>query len=104
MAVRIEGCADNGSGADDPADLRQKVALAIVEALGDHGPVQAQQHAIHRQGVAQLADDFVAQVNIGPATDDSAGFCPGGRSLDHLDLVGRSVAEFAQRHERGTAQ
>ena len=93
MAVRIEFGGDQYAGADDGAHALKQIALAIVIALRDHGAMQAEHDGIDRQRGAQLAEDFVAQVLIGLALQQSAGLRPGRRAFDQREaLLGRAPA------------
>ena len=60
VAVRVELDADDAGGAYDVAHALDDVAFDVVIAVGDHGAVQAQEHAVEREGLAELAENFVA--------------------------------------------
>ena len=67
MAVRIELDADHAALADDGAGALDDVALHVVVAVGDHGAVQAEQHAVDRHGGPQLSQNLVAhELVVGP--------------------------------------
>ena len=88
VAVRVELDADGHVGADQRAHLRDQLALAVVAAVGHHRAVQAEQHAVHRQRGAQLAEDLVAQRLPGLARDQARGLGEGGRALHQRPALG----------------
>ena len=47
-------------GPDDGAHALHDVAFDVVIAVGDHGTVQAEHHAVERQRRLELAQDLVA--------------------------------------------
>ncbi|KAG1391869.1 hypothetical protein G6F59_014769 [Rhizopus arrhizus] len=91
MAVRIQLGADDGVGADDCAGAAQKVAFAVVIAVGHHGAVQAEQGDIHLARAAQVFKQLVAQRFVGVAGGDPR---RGGAGIVERD------AHIAQRMAR----
>ncbi len=61
VAMRIELAGDQNIGPDDGAHAFQKIALAIVIALRDHGAMQAENDCIDRQSGLQLIQNFITQ-------------------------------------------
>ena len=54
VAMQVELDADRHVRTDDLADMGQEVAFAVVVALGHHGAVHGQEHAVDRQGGLQV--------------------------------------------------
>ena len=44
--MEVERDRDRHRGAHGPAHRRDDVTLAVVDALGDHGAMQVEQHAV----------------------------------------------------------
>ena len=64
VAMRIEFDADRHLRPDQSADMLEDVALAIVIAMRHHRAVQAEQHAVDRQGRLELPEDLVAHLLV----------------------------------------
>ena len=87
MAVGIELDADQNIRPDDLTDAREEITLGVLVAIGDHGAVQAKHNTVHRQGGAQLVEDFVAQILVGPAVHQAGRIGPGSGALDQLPAL-----------------
>ena len=88
VAVQVQFDPDHGIRADQAAHPFEQVAFAVVISLGDHGPVQTEQHAVHGQGGLKLAQDLIPQVFVCLAVDQAARFGPGGRAFDQFEPLG----------------
>ena len=53
-----------GTAPDGGAHRLQQVALAVVDALDDHGAVQVEQDAVERPGGAQVGHEAVAGLRV----------------------------------------
>ena len=53
VAVHVQHRHDGAIWADQGTGLDHQVALRVVLVLGRHRAMERQQHAVHRQGVAQ---------------------------------------------------
>ena len=70
MGVRIERAADHHVRPDDLAHALEKVALAIVIAVGDHRAVHPEQHHVDRQRGTQIRQQRIPQPLKGRARED----------------------------------
>ena len=98
MAVRVELGADHDGRADQGADAREQVALAVVVAVGDHRAMQRQQHDLDRECRPQLVEQPVAERLPGVARGRAGRRGEGGEALDHGEAIaGRPPARGDQR-------
>ncbi len=104
VAVRIELDADHAVLADDGACPLDDVALHVVVAVGDHGAVQSEQHAVDRQGGLQLAQDLVAhELVVGPV--GGAGRAGGeAAALDQREPLGGGTPAGDEQRGRAHAR
>ena len=64
VRVEIELRSHGNLGTNQLAHAGQDVALAVVAAVGHHGAVEHQQHAVHGQGCLQIREKLVAQLLV----------------------------------------
>ena len=92
VAVQVVFRANHCLRADDLPRPGQQVALAILIAIGNHGPVQAEQSDIDGQGGPELVQDFIAQAFERRARDEAGGLGPGAGALDQREAFLRRAA------------
>ena len=104
VAVEVERHRDGHVGPDDRADGGDEVALAVVHALGHHGAVQVEQHAVEPAGGLEIGQHPVLHVSVDVAGHPAGrrgrrrhrghegGAEPLGR-LDHATQTGARPAE-----------
>lgn len=102
MAVRIKACANHNIRANQLANTGNQVAFAIKVILRHHCTMQAKDHTINRHGRTQLAQNFITQVFISLAINQTARLCPCCGPFDQIPTFpGRANAAFGKD---GTAQ
>jgi len=87
MTVKVVFGADHAVRPHDVARPRQKIALAIVIAVGDHRAVQAEQRDVDWKRGAKLRQDFVTQAFKRRTGDPARRLRPGGGALDQVEAV-----------------
>ncbi len=100
VAVRIELGADDDAGPDDGAHLLQQVALAVVVAVGDHRPVQAEQDHVDRQRLAQVGEQLLAQRLVAGARRRAARLRARRQALDDVPALGLAAQRARPRAAR----
>ncbi len=103
VTVQVELGTDRDLRADDGADARQQIALAIVVAVGHHGAVHVDQHRIERQGGLHAVQDLVAEILVDLAHGRARRCCKGREALDHRPaaLLGLLAPDMHRRGEVG---
>ena len=85
--MRVQFGANHDTGAHHGPHARQKIAFAVVIAVGHHGTVQTQQHHIDRQCGAQVGQQFIAQRFIGVAGGGATGLCTGNHAFHQIPAI-----------------
>ena len=90
--------------ADDRPHALDEVALGVVIAIGDHRPVQAEQHAVDRHRGGKLGEDLVAHLLVVGLLRRARRLGPEARALDELEpfLPGAPARDVERR--RGVAR
>ncbi len=92
VAMEIELGAHRNVRPDDPAHAGQKVAFAVVIALGHHGAVHRQQHAVDRHRGPEVGQDLVAEGFVDLLHRPAGGHGEGAQAFDHLPALGLGAA------------
>src|SRR5262245_21212315 len=67
VAMGVELHPDHALFANDGTRALQDIALHVVVAVGDHGTVKSEEHAVHGHCGAELVEDLIAhELIIGP--------------------------------------
>ncbi len=82
VTMRIEFAGNQNIRPDNGAHALQKITLAIVIALGDHGAMQAENDCIDGHCRLELIENFIAQFLESLSLQQTARFCPGGSAFD----------------------
>ena len=61
MRMRIEFCRDHGVRTDECTNAFEQIAFAIIVSVRHHCTMQAKDHDVDRQRVAELTKDFVPE-------------------------------------------
>ena len=89
MAVRVQLGANKDIGPNDGSYACQKIAFAVVIAIGHHRPVQPEHHRVHGHRRLQLPEDLVSQALIRLAVHRSGRIGPARRAFDQLESACR---------------
>ncbi len=102
IGVHIERHGDRGLGVDR-AQPFEKLALAILQAFGDHGAVQIEHDAVEAAAGHRFADR-VGDVGIGGVLDRTARRRPGGDRQDDLRALPLGEIEIGAEPGAGAAK
>ena len=73
VAVEIEGNRDGHLGPDHAPHGLDEIALAVIEPLGNHGPVEIEEHAVDGARGLQVAEHALLHVLVDVPGDEARG-------------------------------
>ena len=73
VAMQVIDGGNRDLGAHQPADRQAQIAFDVLDAIGDAGAVQRQQHAVQRQGGVDAVEDSAFHLRIGLGLDRARG-------------------------------